>query len=134
MLQESAIISGDLAARSFPAADRQQFTQLAGARRALYAQNLPDLKPQYRAYYTHDVSPQASTALTSLENQLMADTHASSPPPVLPQQWEAAVGGVAAGLSKAGTQASDAITAHLRPTLTTPTWNSPWWAGWACSR
>ena len=112
MLQESAILSGDLAARSFPAADRQQFTQLAGARRALYAQNLPDLKPQYRAYYTHDVSPQASTALTSLENQLMADTHASSPPPVLPQQWEAAVGGVAAGLSKAGTQASDAITAQ----------------------
>jgi signal transduction histidine kinase len=112
MLQESTIISGDLAARSFPAADRQQFTQLAGARRALYAQTLPDLEPQYRAYYTHDVSPQASTALTSLENGLMSDTRASSPPPVLPQQWEAAVGGVAAGLSKAGTQASDAITAQ----------------------
>jgi signal transduction histidine kinase len=112
MLQESAIISGDLAARSFPAADRQQFTQLAGARRALYAQTLPDLKPQYRAYYTRNVSPQASAALTSLENRLMSSTRASSPPPVLPQQWEAAVGGVAAGLSKAGTQASDAITAQ----------------------
>ena len=112
MLQESAILAGDLAARSFPAADRLQFTQLAGARRALYAQTLPDLKPQYRAYYVRDVSPQASAALTSLENQLMSDTHASSPPPVLPQQWEAAVGGVAAGLSKAGTQASNAITAQ----------------------
>ena len=112
MLQESAIISGDLAARSFPAADRQQFTQLAGARRALYAQTLPDLTPQYRAYYTRDISPQASTALASLENRLMSDTRASSPPPVLPQQWEAAVGGVAAGLSKAGTQASNAITAQ----------------------
>ncbi len=97
MLQESAIISGDLAARSFPAADRQQFTQLVGARRALYAQTLPDLQPQYRAYYLRAVSPQASTALTSLENQLMADTHASSPPPVLPQQWEAAVGGRGCG-------------------------------------
>ncbi len=112
MLQESAIISGDLAARSFPSADRQQFTQLAGARRALYAQTLPDLKPQYRGYYTRAVSPQASAALASLENRLMSDTRASSPPPVLPQQWEAAVGGVAAGLSKAGTQASDAITAQ----------------------
>ena len=112
MLQESAIISGDLAARSFPAADRQQFTQLAGARRALYAQTLPDLKPQYRAYYTRDVSPQASAALASLENQLMSSTRASSPPPVLPQQWEAAIGGVAAGLSQAGTQASNAITAQ----------------------
>jgi signal transduction histidine kinase len=112
MLQESAIISGDLAARSFPAADRQQFTQLVGARRALYAQTLPDLTPQYRGYYTRDVSPAASTALASLENQLMSDARAGSPPPVLPQDWEAAVGGVAAGLSKAGTQASDAITAQ----------------------
>ncbi|MGI8449165.1 MAG: nitrate- and nitrite sensing domain-containing protein [Streptosporangiaceae bacterium] len=112
MLQESAILSGDLAARSFPAADRQLFTQLVGARRALYAQTLPDLRPQYRAYYTRDVSPQASTALTGLENQLMSDTRTGSPPPVLPQQWEAAVGGVAAGLSKAGTQASNQITAQ----------------------
>ena len=64
MLQESAIISGDLAARSFPAADRQLFTQLAGARRELYSQTLPELQPSYRAYYIHDISPQASTALT----------------------------------------------------------------------
>jgi signal transduction histidine kinase len=112
MLQESAIISGDLAARTFPTADRQQFTQLAGARRALYAQTLPDLEPQYRAYYTRNVSPQASAALTLLENRLMSDTRVSGPPPVLPQDWQAAVGGVAAGLSKAGTQASDAITAQ----------------------
>ena len=34
MLQESSVISGDLAARSFPAADRQLFTQLVGARRS----------------------------------------------------------------------------------------------------
>src|ERR1039458_4851082 len=112
MLQESAIISGDLAARSFPAADREQFTQLVGARRALFSQTLPDLQPQYRAYYTRDISPQATTALAGLENQLMSDAHTSSPPPVQPQAWEAAVGGVSAGLSKAGTQASDAITAQ----------------------
>ena len=110
MLQESAVISGDLAARSFPAADRQQFTQLVGARRALFAQTLPDLQPSYRAYYVHDISPQASAALAALENKLMSDTRASSPPPVLPQAWEAAVGGVATGLSKAATQASNQLT------------------------
>jgi len=32
--------------------------------------------------------------------------------PVPPQAWEEAVGGVAAGLSKAGTQASNQITAQ----------------------
>jgi signal transduction histidine kinase len=110
MLQESAIISSDLAAQSFPAADRQQFTQLVGAHRALYSQTLSDLQPTYRAYYIRDVSPQASAALTTMENRLMSDTRVASPPPVQPQAWEAAVGGVATGLSKAATQASDQIT------------------------
>ena len=41
----------------------------------------------------------------------MSDTRTAGPPPVQPLQWEAAVGGVAAGLSKAATQASDVITA-----------------------
>jgi signal transduction histidine kinase len=112
MLQESAIISADLAARSFPAADRQQFAQLVGAHRALYNQTLPDLQPKYRAYYIRDISPQASAALTTMENRLMSDTRVAGPPAVLPQAWEAAVGGVAAGLSKAGTQASNQITAQ----------------------
>ena len=81
MLQESAIISGDLAARTFPAADRQQFTQLVGARRALFNQTLPDLQPSYRAYYTRAISPQATTALAAMENQLMNDTrHQQSAP------------------------------------------------------
>ena len=110
MLQESAVVSGDLAARSFPAADRQQFTQLVGARRALFSQTLPALQPSYRAYYIHDISPQASAALTTLENHLMSDTRVASPPPVPPQAWEAAVGGVAEGLSKAATQASNQLT------------------------
>ena len=112
MLQEGAIISGDLAARSFPAADREQFTQLVGARRALFSQTLSDFQPQYRAYYTRAISPQAATALAGLENTLISDTRTGSPPPVQPQQWEAAVGGVAAGLSRAANQASDAITAQ----------------------
>ena len=112
MLQESAIISSDLAARSFPAADRQLFTQLVGARRTLYSQTLPALQPSYRAFYVHDISPQASTALTSLENRLMSDTRVASPPLVQPQAWEEAVGGVAAGLSKAGNQSSSRITAQ----------------------
>jgi signal transduction histidine kinase len=112
MLQESAIISSDLASRTFPAADRQQFTQLVGARRALFSQTLPALQPSYRAYYVHDISPQASAALTSLEDKLMSDTRVASPPPVQPQAWEQAVGGVAAGLSKAATQASNQLTAR----------------------
>ncbi len=45
LLREDALLTGDMAARSFSAADRQEFTQLVGARRALYDQTLPDLDP-----------------------------------------------------------------------------------------
>ena len=74
------------------------------------ARRCPALQPSYRAYYIHDISPQASAALTTLENHLMSDTRVASPPPVPPQAWEAAVGGVAEGLSKAATQASNQLT------------------------
>ena len=70
--QENAILLGDLSTGSFPAADRRQFTQLAGARRYLVQLTLPDLDPAYRAYYTRDVSPLASASLTPLENKVMA--------------------------------------------------------------
>ena len=49
LLQEDALLTGDLLSRSFSVADRDQFAQLVGARRALYSQTLPDLEPAYRA-------------------------------------------------------------------------------------
>ena len=60
MLQESAlIISGDLAARSFPAADREQFTQLVGARGLCTARPCLTFSRGTAAYYTRDINPQA---------------------------------------------------------------------------
>ena len=136
MLQESALISGDLAARSFPAADRQQFTQLVGARRALYAQTLPDLQPSYRGLL-HPRHQPAGVRGPDRAGKPADERHPGRParPPVQPQAWEAAVGGVAAGLSKAATQASNQITAQAATRLQrAPTWSSSWRAGWACSR
>ena len=111
LLRENALLVSDMAAHSFPAADRQQFTELAGARRATYNQTLGDLDPVYRAYYTREVTPQAAAALTALENQVISGGSAASPPPVRPQAWQQAVGGVAAGMSAAGEQASSLLTA-----------------------
>ena len=112
LLREDALLLADLAGRSFPASDRLQFAELVGARRALYAQNLTDLDPEYRAFYTRDVSPQAAAALVSLENNIIASGSAARPPQVRPQVWQQAFGGVAAGLSAAGVQASNALTAR----------------------
>jgi signal transduction histidine kinase len=107
--QEATLIVADLAAGSFPAADRQQFTALVGARRFSYAQSLADLVPPYSGYYAHDVSPAALAALTSLENRLTADGAVARPPAVSPTAWQQAVGAVVSGLSAAGTQASAQI-------------------------
>src|ERR1022692_1981562 len=111
LLREDAILVSDMAARSFPAGDRQLFTELAGARRVLYSQTLPDLEPVYRGYYIHDVSPQATAALAALESKVISSTGGKAvPPPVQPLAWQQAVGAVSAGLSRAGTQASQEIT------------------------
>ena len=134
MLQESAIISSDLAARSFPAADRQLFTQLVGARRALYDQTLPALQPSYRAYYMHDISPQASTALTSLENKLMSDTRVASPPRSCRRPGRKRSAVWPRDSPRPGTNPRTGSPPRRRLTPTARTWNSSWPAGSACSR
>jgi signal transduction histidine kinase len=107
--QEDAIFLGDMMTGSFPAADRQQFAQLAGARRYLVEVTLPDLDPPYRGYYTRDVNPEAIAALTALENQVMS-TPPRHLPAVSPLAWQRAVGAVTAGFSKAGMQSANTIT------------------------
>jgi len=116
LLREDALLTGDLAARSFPKSDRLQFTELVGARRTLYSETLPDLDPVYRAYYQNAVNPEVSNALTSLEDRVASDTATAGPPPVDPAALQQAVGGVSVGFSHAGTQASTLITARAGAT------------------
>jgi signal transduction histidine kinase len=115
LLEESALLNGDAIARTFSQADRQQFTELAGAHRALYTQALPDLEPGYRTYFLKDISPQASAALTALENKVIADNHPGRVPPVPLPSWNLAVGAVSAGLSDASIQAATTLTMQAQP-------------------
>ncbi len=69
--------------------------------------------PRRTTASTHATSARRpSTALSALENRLAGDTATARPPAVSPAAWQQAVGGVAAGLSKAGTQASAEITSQ----------------------
>jgi signal transduction histidine kinase len=119
LLQEDALLMGDMAGRTFSAAGRQQFAELAGARRALSAQTLPDLDPVYRGYYQKAVSPQASAALTKLENTVINDPRPRGVPPVSPASWASAVGAVSAGLSRAGDQSANELTLRAQPVANT---------------
>jgi signal transduction histidine kinase len=112
--QEDALVLADAVAGKFPAADRQQFAELAGARRISYSQNLADLSAPYRALFTRYVTPQALGGLTALENTLIGDPATNRPPAVSPTAWEQAAGAVTAGITKATTQASDEITTQAQ--------------------
>jgi signal transduction histidine kinase len=108
--QEEALVLADLSVGKWPAADRQQFTELAGARRVSYSQNLTDLDAQSRALFNKYITPQMLAALTAQENTLIADPAANRPPAVVPTAWEQTTGAVAAGMTKATDQTSDLIT------------------------
>jgi signal transduction histidine kinase len=109
LLQEDALLVGDLTARAFPSADRREFTEFAGARRALFGLTLTDLDPAYRAYYTRYITPQELGALTVLENMVIRDPRPGQLPAIQPLAWQQAVLGVSAGLTRAGTQAANAL-------------------------
>jgi hypothetical protein len=107
--QESVLLVADMAARRFPPADQQAFTELVGARRTLYGQTRPELDPAYRALYREDVSAGAYSALTSLENTVIGNPRIGHLPPVRPAAWQRAVQGVSAGFERAGAQGAAAL-------------------------
>jgi signal transduction histidine kinase len=111
LAQENTLLTAGQASRQFTPADLQAFTQLVGSRRAFYNLTLPDLDPQYRAYYTQAVSPREYLALLSLENTVVS-TRPGAVPPVSPLAWQQAVGGVGAGFQAAGLQAANALTSQ----------------------
>jgi signal transduction histidine kinase len=114
LMQEDAVLEGDIAARSFPPADRREFTELVGAHRVLLADALPDLSASDRVRYDKAVSPQLSADLTAQEDTLINDPDPGGPPPVQPTAWGADVAAVSGGLSQAGTAAAADLTSRAQ--------------------
>jgi signal transduction histidine kinase len=113
-LQESDLFTSDLAARSFPLADRVEFTQLAAVRQNLLADNLHQLNSADRATYDKYVSAQSATALTQLENTIVHAPAGHGLPSVQELPWVSAVTAYSTGLGKALTQAANATTARAQ--------------------
>ncbi len=111
LLQEQAILMGDVMARSFPPSAHQRFAQLVGEHRGIVAEAMPNLDPVYRSYYRQDVNPRAAASLTRLENAVI-NTPAGVVPrvPLLP--YEQAAGAVARGLDTAGFRAGPTLASY----------------------
>jgi signal transduction histidine kinase len=67
--QEDALLSGALAAGRLNFSEHVQFTKLVGTQRSLYADLLPDLRPDDRLFYQRIISTPEYTRLESLENR-----------------------------------------------------------------
>jgi signal transduction histidine kinase len=115
ILQEDALLTGDLISRTFSAADRQQFTELAGGHRALYSQVLSELDPGYRATYEKVIGPQLLGPLEALENKVIDDPRPGRIPPVSLTSWNAAVQAVGAGFNTASNQVTAGLLSTSQP-------------------
>jgi len=118
LAQENTLLVAGQTSQQFSRANLQTFTQLVGARRALYNLTLPDLDPQYRAYYTRAVSPRQYLALLSLENTVTSGTQPGAVPALPPLAWQQAVGAVGTGLQTASQQAANALTSQANSQAT----------------
>jgi signal transduction histidine kinase len=104
LLQEQALLIGDVMAHSFSAGDHHRFAELVGEHRGIVADAMPGLDPVYRSYYRQSVSPPAAAALIRLENAVI-NTRAGVVPRVPLPAYEQSAGAVADGLGTAGFRA-----------------------------
>ena len=112
--QESALLNGNFAARSFPASDHQVFVSLVGAHRLLYQQSYAYLNQPDRRDLDQDVSPAAAAALTAMENKLVASSSPHGALPVHAAAWNAAVATVSAQTEHAVGQAEALLAVTAR--------------------
>lgn len=62
------LLSGDMARRRFPQADRLVFAALASQRQTLLSSTVPTLDPRYRTMLAQNLTPATANAMTSIES------------------------------------------------------------------
>ena len=78
---ESDLLSGEIARKRFPPADRIVFAQLAAARSHQLAQTLPQLDPAYQKVMGSALTPALSNGLATAENAVIYTPWRNGPPP-----------------------------------------------------
>ena len=104
LLQEQALLVGDVMTHSFTAAAHAKFAVLVGEHRGLITEAMAGLDPVNTSYYRHAVNQAAVTALTGLENTVINSPAAAVSRVPLPS-FELSSTAVAAGLGNAGFRA-----------------------------
>ncbi len=90
-LEENDIYSGDVMTGQMPAADQEEFAQLAGLRQYLVADAVPQLDAEASGLLRREVPPTLSAALTSEEDAIIAAPAGSAKPAVPLTTWQPTV-------------------------------------------
>lgn len=112
--QESALLNGDFAERTFPARAYQAFVTLVGAHRLLYAQSYSYLDEADRSGLNHNVNRQATRTVTALENKLVARGPRDGPPPIAVATWNRNVRALSAQVQHEVAQALARLVAEAK--------------------
>src|SRR5215472_10299748 len=122
-LEENDIYSGDVAAGQLPAADQKEFVQLAGVRRYLVQDAVPQLDAEAAGLLQQEVPASLSGALTSQEDAIIGAPAGSARPPVPLGLWQRTVQTYATNLevmlTKSPAWIQSQVTSSARGALTT---------------
>ena len=133
LARELALLVSDVTAGSFPQSDRVAFTQLVGARRQIFAENITDLITQYQREYAR-VTPQDMAAIKTAENRIIA-SRGNRLNPALFGAFQQTFLKIQGGESAAANRICVLLTQKASPrrrASSTSGCSSP--AAWACSR
>src|SRR5215469_3355204 len=122
-LQENAIYSADIMTGKMSAGDQKEFAQLAGLRRYLVHDAVPQLNAEASGLLRQEVPATLSAALTRQEDAIIAAPADSAKPAVPLSAWQGTVGTYASHLQVVLTKSpkwiQSQVTSSARKALTT---------------
>src|ERR1700722_892128 len=108
--EEGDLLSADLLAGSYPAADQRLMNQLIVQHKDLWDQATTSLDSEYQSYFAKDIPADAATELASLEDQISIGPHSALR--IGPQAWANTNVAYDAGFLTALRGAANALRAH----------------------
>jgi signal transduction histidine kinase len=110
VLEENDIYTGDVLARRLPEADRMEIAELAGVRRFLVREAVPQLDASSARLYRRYLPAELVSGLTRLENAIVSDPVS---PPVPLALWQGTVRTYVTSLATMLTRGPDQIQAQV---------------------
>lgn len=116
--QEYAMLSGALADGKLAASEYTKFVELEGTARYVYAQVVPDMRPEDRAWYQRIAATSAYDRVQAMEEQIL-DMGGGGSPPVEADEWQVSSTAVMDDLIILGKTSGEATIERTMPAILT---------------